>query len=96
MGRLCIKKLKKTARHRGLTPVILATQEAQIRRLMVQTQPGQIVLKTLPQKTHRKKGWLMAQGVGPEFKSQDCKKKKKKENQAWEERIGEGVVEGSE
>jgi hypothetical protein len=56
MGRLCIKKLKKTARHRGLTPVILATQEAQIRRLMVQTQPGQIVLKTLPQKTHRKKG----------------------------------------
>jgi hypothetical protein len=30
-----------------LTSVILATQEAEIRRLMAQSQPGQIVLKTL-------------------------------------------------
>jgi hypothetical protein len=29
------------------TPVILATQEAEIRRITVQSQPGQIVLKTL-------------------------------------------------
>jgi hypothetical protein len=42
--------------------VILATQEAEIRRIMVRSQPGQIVLETLSQKkTHHKKGlveWL--------------------------------------
>jgi hypothetical protein len=32
------------AGHRWLTPVILATQEAAIRRIVVQSQPGQIVL----------------------------------------------------
>jgi hypothetical protein len=57
-GRPCIKKLKKTTRHRGLTPVMIATQEAQIRTLMDQTQPGQIVCKTFLKKTHCKKGWL--------------------------------------
>jgi hypothetical protein len=42
-------------------PVILATQEAEIRRLAVQSQPQQIVHKTLSQKNHHKKGlmeWL--------------------------------------
>jgi hypothetical protein len=42
-------------------PVILATQEAEIRKIMVRGQPRQIVLKTLSQKipnTHTKKGWL--------------------------------------
>jgi hypothetical protein len=33
------------ARCRLLTPVILATQEAEIRRIMVQSQPEQIVLR---------------------------------------------------
>jgi hypothetical protein len=33
-----------------LTSVILATQEAEIRRIMVQSQPGQIVCKTISQK----------------------------------------------
>jgi hypothetical protein len=33
-----------------LTPVILAIQEAEIRRIMVQSQPGQMVHKTLSQK----------------------------------------------
>jgi hypothetical protein len=32
--------------NRRLTPVILATQEAEIRRIMVQSQPGQIVHET--------------------------------------------------
>jgi predicted GNAT family N-acyltransferase len=45
-----------------LTPVILATQEAVIRRIVVQSQPrGQIVPKTLSQKTQHMKGleeWL--------------------------------------
>jgi hypothetical protein len=46
-----------------LTPVILAAQEAEIRRIEVQSQPWQIVLKTLSQKkkTLCKKGlveWL--------------------------------------
>jgi hypothetical protein len=42
--------------------VNLATQEAVIRRIMVQSQPGQIVCKTLSlKKIHHKKGlveWL--------------------------------------
>jgi hypothetical protein len=33
-----------------LTPVILATQEAESRMILVQSQPGQIVLKTLSPK----------------------------------------------
>jgi hypothetical protein len=44
-----------------LIPVILATQEAEIRRIAVQSQPGQIVHETLSQKnsshTHKKKVW---------------------------------------
>jgi hypothetical protein len=39
-------------------PVILATQEAEIGRIMVQSQLRQIVLKTLSQKhPSQKKGW---------------------------------------
>jgi hypothetical protein len=41
--------------------VILATQKAEIRRLMIQCQPGIIVHETLSQKNHHKKGlaeWL--------------------------------------
>jgi hypothetical protein len=38
------------AGHRWPTPVILATQEAEIRRITVHSQPRQIVLKTLSQK----------------------------------------------
>jgi hypothetical protein len=42
-------------------PVILATQEAEIKRIMVQSQPGQIVHKTLFRKYLTRKGlveWL--------------------------------------
>jgi hypothetical protein len=60
-------------------PVILATQEAEIRRIMVRSQPGQIVSETLPQKnpshTHTKKAGGVTQGVGPEFKLSTAKNK---------------------
>jgi hypothetical protein len=50
------------ARHQWLILVILATQEAEIRRTMIQSQLGQIVHGTISrQKTHHKKGlveWL--------------------------------------
>jgi hypothetical protein len=49
-------------------PIILATQETKIRRIGVQSQPRQIVRETLSQKPIAKKGWWMAQGIGPEFK----------------------------
>jgi hypothetical protein len=38
-----------------LTPVILATQEAETRGIMVQSQPEQIVYKTLSQKNPSQK-----------------------------------------
>jgi hypothetical protein len=44
-----------------LTPVILATQEAEIRRIVVQSQPGQIVCEILSRKYLKQKGlveWL--------------------------------------
>jgi hypothetical protein len=36
--------------------VILATQEAEIRRMVAQSQPGKIVSETLSQKTLHKRG----------------------------------------
>jgi hypothetical protein len=53
-------------------PVILATQEAEIRRIAVRSQPGQIVHETQLKKTHHKN-----RAEGPEFKPQYHKKKKK-------------------
>jgi hypothetical protein len=52
-------EVTRTARHWGLTSVILATQEADIRRIMVQSQSRQIVCKTLPQKIPITKKWLV-------------------------------------
>jgi hypothetical protein len=40
-----------------LMPVILGTQEAEIRRIAVQSQPRQIAHETLSQKNSSKKGW---------------------------------------
>jgi hypothetical protein len=62
-----------------LTPVTLTTQEAEIRRIEVQGQQGQIVHKTLSwKKPSQKTASGVAQGVSSEFKPQYCKKKKKK------------------
>jgi hypothetical protein len=58
-------------------PVVLATQEAEIRNIMVRRQPRQIVCKTLSQKIpSQKMAGGVAQGTGCEFK---YLKKKKKE-----------------
>jgi hypothetical protein len=48
-------------------PIILATQEVEIRRVMGERQPEQIVCKTLSGKnlSHKKRT-----GIGPEFKPQ--------------------------
>jgi hypothetical protein len=50
-------------------PVILATQKAEIRRIVVLSQPGETVLETLSRKyPSQKRTGGVAQGVGPEFK----------------------------
>jgi hypothetical protein len=62
-------------------PVILATQEAKIRRIKVRSQPEEIVHETLSQqqKKSQKRASGVAQGVGPEFKPQQTKKEKQKD-----------------
>jgi hypothetical protein len=48
----------------------------------LRSQPGQIVLKTLSQKTlHKNRTGGMAQSEDPEFKPQYCKKKERKKQQ---------------
>jgi hypothetical protein len=49
------KKEKIKAEHWWLTPVVQATREVEIRRIVVQSQPGQIVCKTLSQNYATKK-----------------------------------------
>jgi hypothetical protein len=64
-------KIKFQVGHWWLTSVILASQEAEIRSNVVQSQPRQIVHKTLSQKKKKitkKRADRMSQGVGPEFK----------------------------
>jgi hypothetical protein len=55
-------------------PIILVTQEAKIRRITVQSQPGKIVREKIPI-TKRTDG--VAQNEDPESKPQYQKKKKK-------------------
>jgi hypothetical protein len=59
--------------------VILATQEAEIRRIIVRSQARQLVSKTLSQKenTSQRRVSGVAQCEGPEFKPQYHKKKRK-------------------
>jgi hypothetical protein len=55
---------------------IRESSATEIKRIQIQSQPGQIICKTLSQKSpSQKRAGRMAQGVGPEFKSQHHKKK---------------------
>jgi hypothetical protein len=55
-------------------PVILAIQGAEVRRIIVQSQRGQITHETLSQKNlSQKRAGEVAQSVDPEFKPQYCK-----------------------
>jgi hypothetical protein len=58
------------AGHEWFTPGILATQEAEIRRIAVRSQPRQILHKILSLKNALQMTGGVAQGVGPEFKLQ--------------------------
>jgi hypothetical protein len=52
-------------------PIAPATQEVEIRRIMVQSQPRQTIHKTLSQKKkkrHKKRAGRVALGAGLEFK----------------------------
>jgi hypothetical protein len=59
-------------------PVILATQEAEIRRIMVQSQPRQIVQETLSQKKKKptKQGWWSDSRYRPSSNPSTTKNKK--------------------
>jgi hypothetical protein len=58
--------------------VILATQEAGIRRITVRSQPWANSLRgPILKNPSQKRAGGVAQGVGPEFKPQYCQKKKK-------------------
>jgi hypothetical protein len=77
-------------------PVIPATQEAEIRRIVVRSQSGQIVHETLSRKTlYKKRAGGVAQGEGPEFKPQYCKKTEKnhlKETKEQDDRLKHNSV----
>jgi hypothetical protein len=72
-------KARLQAGHQWLKPIILATQEAEIRRITVQSQPGKIVCETLSQKIHHKKGlveWLEVKALNSSPSTTKTKNKK--------------------
>jgi hypothetical protein len=58
------RKMTFLAGHWWLTPVILATQEAGIRKITVPSQPEQIVLEIYLEKPITKKGWWSGSRYG--------------------------------
>jgi hypothetical protein len=54
------------AGHQWLTPIILVTQEAEIRKIVVQSRPWANILQDpILKKTHQKKGWWSGSRCGP-------------------------------
>jgi hypothetical protein len=72
-----ISKIHFKLGHRWLMPVIPPTQEERLGGSWFETNPGQIVHKTVSGRNPSQKAGNVAQGVGPELKSQYHKKKKK-------------------
>jgi hypothetical protein len=80
---MALEKLLR-ARHWWLKPIILAIQEAEIRRIMVQSQPRQIVPETLSisQKPITEKAWWSGSRCRPRVQTLVPRKKKKKRKAA--------------
>jgi hypothetical protein len=73
-----------SSRVKNRGPVILAIQEAEIRRITVRSKPRQIVLEALSQKfPSQERAGGVAQGEGPEFKPQYHKKKEEEARSSW-------------
>jgi hypothetical protein len=73
---MCYTFLKaRSARRWWLTSVTLATQETEIRRSTVQSQPRKIVPQDpiLKKNLSQKRAGGVAEAEGPEFKPQYCK-----------------------
>jgi hypothetical protein len=86
-GRNLGQDIQNTRRARcwWLTPLVLATKEAETRRIMIQSQLGQIVHETLYLKfpTHKRKAGRVVEVIEHlpskhEFKPQYCQKANKK------------------
>jgi hypothetical protein len=72
-----LKSLCFSARHQWLIPVILATQEAETRRINVRSQQGQTVPQDpISKNPSKNRAGRVAQSEGPEFKPQYWEKKK--------------------
>jgi hypothetical protein len=75
------QKQEFTAGRHWLILVILTTLEAEIRRIGVQSQPGQIVRRPYLEKNpSQKRAGGVAQRVGPEFKPRTGKQQTNKQN----------------
>jgi hypothetical protein len=69
------------ARHQRLMPVILATQEAESRRIRVQSQVGQIMGKTLSwKKPITKKDWWNGSDCRPRVQTPALQRKKERKS----------------
>jgi hypothetical protein len=77
-------------------PVILATQEAEIRRIKAQNHPGQIVQETHLKIPSQKRAGGVVRSVGPEFKPSSQKKKKKSNGREYFRRMKAAVSDASE
>jgi hypothetical protein len=53
------------ARHQWCTPVILATQDAEIRRIVARSQPGNSLWNPILKKKITEKGWCSGSSCRP-------------------------------